>query len=332
MLVATCQQIYTNKKCTHIFGCNCSFNVNELAPWCSHGQTHRPAYCTSSQGPIALYHVCVCVFLLFFIAYFPPSRSHRVQFLTHNLRLLQCVRIALRCVCVCVCLCVCVVQAAFTVTAYLHSPSCPRIKRRDSDSVALPLPSIPPSHLRWLLFSLCRAPSCPSLYHSLSVCVCVRKRYRQARTRWKREQKIGGDGEKVWDSLNMKLNETHALTRGENPLTKWAFFFFFFFLPGSRFSFCLLQIPLISLFLPARLFLETFLRARQSAPLCPLTSSLYRCLSPSQLLVMNPSHFFDFRCGEASRGPRASCIKRANQHSFSAWRMICHGGRGENNV
>ena len=227
MLVATCQQIYTNKKCTHIFGCNCSFNVNELAPWCSHGQTHRPAYCTSSQGPIALYHVCVCVFSLFFIAYFPPSRSHRVQFLTHNLRLLQCVRIALRCVCVC--LCVCVVQAAFTVTAYLHSPSCPRIKRRDSDSVALPLPSIPPSHLRWLLFSLCRAPSCPSLYHSLSVCVCVRKRYRQARTRWKREQKIRGDGEKVWDSLNMKLNETHALTRGENPLTKWAFFFFFFF-------------------------------------------------------------------------------------------------------
>ena len=104
MLVVTCQQIYTNKKCTHTFGCNYSFNVNELAPWCSHGQTQRPAYCTSSQGPIALYRVCV--FSLFFIAYLPPSRSHHVQALTHNLRLLQCVRIALRYVCVCVCVCV----------------------------------------------------------------------------------------------------------------------------------------------------------------------------------------------------------------------------------
>ena len=144
-------------------------------------------------------HCTVCVFSLFFIAYLPPSRSHHVQALTHNLRLLQCVRIALRYVCVCVCVCVCAVQAAFTVTTYLHSPSCPRIKRRDSDSVALPLPSIPPSHLRWLLFSLCRVPSCPSLYHSL-FCVCVWEKDTDRQGRGERESRKSEAMEKKFET------------------------------------------------------------------------------------------------------------------------------------
>lgn len=41
-------------------------------------------------GANELVFVCVCSsFTYFFIAYFPPTRSHHVQCLSHNLRLLQ---------------------------------------------------------------------------------------------------------------------------------------------------------------------------------------------------------------------------------------------------
>lgn len=170
-----------------------------------------------------------------------------------------------------------------------------------------------------------------SIIHFLCVCVCEKKiptgkdvvnERAENRRRWRKSLRL----------IEHEIKRDPCANLRRKPSHKMSVFFVFFFSAGSRFSFCLLQILLISLFLPARLFLETSPRARQSVPLCPLTSSLYRCLSPSQLLVMNPSHFFDFRCGEASRGPRVSCIKRANQYSFRAWRMICHWGRGENNV